>query len=82
MVISYLVSCGVLDKLTVYFNNVRDPIDGEPSIAEFLQHAMGLLGAMTRFISTTSNRLVQDVCLTLSVCYVQVVFKSMKRNGK
>ncbi|XP_041464189.1 S phase cyclin A-associated protein in the endoplasmic reticulum-like [Lytechinus variegatus] len=56
-VVSYLVSCGVLDKLTVYFNNVRNPIDQEPQIAEFLQHAMGLLGAMTRFISTTSNRL-------------------------
>eukprot|EP00057_Strongylocentrotus_purpuratus_P011849 XP_011666323.1 PREDICTED: S phase cyclin A-associated protein in the endoplasmic reticulum [Strongylocentrotus purpuratus] len=55
-VVSYLVSCGVLDKLTVYFNNVRNPIDQEPQIAEFLQHAMGLLGAMTRFISTTSNR--------------------------
>lgn len=57
---SYLVSCGVLDKLTVYFNNVRNPIDQEPQIAEFLQHAMGLLGSMTRFISTTCNRLVLD----------------------
>ncbi|XP_063955862.1 S phase cyclin A-associated protein in the endoplasmic reticulum-like isoform X2 [Lytechinus pictus] len=60
-VVSYLVSCGVLDKLTVYFNNVRNPIDQEPQIAEFLQHAMGLLGAMTRFISTTSNRSAEGI---------------------
>ncbi|XP_033634291.1 S phase cyclin A-associated protein in the endoplasmic reticulum-like [Asterias rubens] len=54
--ISYLVCCGVIDSLTSFFNCVRGTVDENPSLAEFLQHSLGLLGAMTKFVSTASNR--------------------------
>lgn len=53
---SYLVCCGVIDKLTVYFNNVRGPVDKDKITAEFLQHSLGLIGAMTKFVATATNK--------------------------
>ncbi len=48
---SYIVSVGVVDKLSQYFNNVRGPLDDDQNGAEFLQHSMGLLTAITKLIS-------------------------------
>ena len=51
VVFSYVICIGVIDKLQHYFNNVRGPIDTDKNIAEFLQHSLGLLVAMTKFMS-------------------------------
>ena len=48
---SYIISVGVVDKLMHYFNSVPGPIDNNKEAAEFLQHSMGLLTGMTRFLS-------------------------------
>ncbi|XP_038079057.1 S phase cyclin A-associated protein in the endoplasmic reticulum-like isoform X2 [Patiria miniata] len=61
--ISYLVCYGVIDSLTSCFNRVRGTVDENPSLAEFLQHGLGLLGAMTKFVSSTSSR---SGCIFLS----------------
>ncbi|XP_077867715.1 S phase cyclin A-associated protein in the endoplasmic reticulum-like [Saccoglossus kowalevskii] len=53
-IVSYLVSVGVLDQLTLYFNSVHGPVDEDPKSADFIQHCLGLLVAMTRFIMTKS----------------------------
>ena len=45
---SYIVCLGIVDRLSCYFSAVRSSIDEEPQVADFLQHAMGLLTAITR----------------------------------
>jgi len=37
------VSVGVVDKLALYCGGVRDPIDGEPQVAQFLLSGLELL---------------------------------------
>ncbi|XP_062612464.1 S phase cyclin A-associated protein in the endoplasmic reticulum-like isoform X2 [Saccostrea cucullata] len=49
--ISYIVSVGIVDKLTQYFRKVQGPIDDDKDGAEFLQHSLGLLVAMTKVMS-------------------------------
>ncbi|XP_056020838.1 S phase cyclin A-associated protein in the endoplasmic reticulum-like isoform X2 [Ostrea edulis] len=49
--ISYIVSVGIVDKLTQYFRKVQGPIDDDRDGAEFLQHCLGLLVAMTKVMS-------------------------------
>ncbi|XP_078316158.1 S phase cyclin A-associated protein in the endoplasmic reticulum-like isoform X2 [Crassostrea virginica] len=49
--ISYVVSVGIVDKLTQYFRQVQGPIDEDRDGAEFLQHSLGLLVAMTKVMS-------------------------------
>lgn len=53
--ISYVISVGVIDKLTQYFSLVQGPIDTEKGVADFLQHSLGLLIALTRFLSKRNN---------------------------
>lgn len=48
--ISYVVSVGIVDKLTQYFRKVQGPIDDDKDGAEFLQHSLGLLVAMTKIM--------------------------------
>lgn len=48
---SYVVSVGIVDKLTQYFRKVQGPIDDDKDGAEFLQHSLGLLVAMTKIMS-------------------------------
>ncbi|ELT92650.1 hypothetical protein CAPTEDRAFT_90932, partial [Capitella teleta] len=58
-VISYLVSVGVVDRLTMFFNSIRGSIDGDASLAEFLQHGISLLSSVTRLLSRRlTNRIV------------------------
>lgn len=47
---SYVVSVGIVDKLTQYFRKVQGPIDDDKDGAEFLQHSLGLLVAMTKIM--------------------------------
>ena len=47
---SYVVSIGVVDKLSTYFNNVRGPINDSPQGAEMLQHGLGLLISMAKLM--------------------------------
>lgn len=51
---SYVVSVGIVDKLTQYFRQVQGPIDEDRDGAEFLQHSLGLLVAMTKVMSKRS----------------------------
>ena len=48
---SYVVSVGVVDKLSQYFSSVRGPINDNAEAAEILQHGLGLLIAMAKLIS-------------------------------
>ncbi|KAK7501611.1 hypothetical protein BaRGS_00007042, partial [Batillaria attramentaria] len=50
-IISYIISVGVIDKLKWYFSAVRGPVDGDKNAQEFLQSSLGLLVAMTKFMS-------------------------------
>ncbi|BFZ01533.1 hypothetical protein BsWGS_04572 [Bradybaena similaris] len=50
-IISYIISVGVIDKLRTYFSAVRGPVDGNKNSADFLLHSLGLLIAMTKFMS-------------------------------
>ncbi|XP_048254024.1 S phase cyclin A-associated protein in the endoplasmic reticulum-like [Haliotis rufescens] len=58
-IISYIISVGVIDKLQHYFSNVRGPIDGDKNAADFLQHSLGLLVAMTKFMSKRNSSLFE-----------------------
>ncbi|KAK7009489.1 S phase cyclin A-associated protein in the endoplasmic reticulum-like isoform X1 [Biomphalaria glabrata] len=49
--ISYIISVGVMDKLRNYCSAVRGPVDGDKNSADFLLHSLGLLVAMTKFMS-------------------------------
>ncbi|XP_071964782.1 S phase cyclin A-associated protein in the endoplasmic reticulum-like isoform X2 [Antedon mediterranea] len=55
-VISYLVCSGVVDKLTTYFNGIRGTIDEEEKSADFLQHGLAVLAAVTKFVTVTSSK--------------------------
>ncbi|XP_033749375.1 S phase cyclin A-associated protein in the endoplasmic reticulum-like isoform X2 [Pecten maximus] len=54
-VISYIISVGIVDKLTQYFRGVQGPIDDDKEGAEFLQHSLGLLVSMTKIMSKRNN---------------------------
>ena len=53
-VCSYIISVGVIDKLKWYFSAVRGPVDGDKNAQEFLQSSLGLLVAMSKFMSKRS----------------------------
>lgn len=50
-VVSYIVSIGIVDKLSLYFNNVRGPINSEPDVAVFLLRCMSFLTALTKLFA-------------------------------
>ncbi|CAL1531856.1 unnamed protein product [Lymnaea stagnalis] len=50
-IISYIISVGVIDKLRSYCSAVRGPIDSDKNSADFLLNSLGLLVAMTKFMS-------------------------------
>ncbi|KAK3584862.1 hypothetical protein CHS0354_027613 [Potamilus streckersoni] len=58
-VISYIISVGIVDKLTQYYRSVQGPIDEDKDAAEFLQHSLGLLVAMTKFMSKRKSSIFQ-----------------------
>jgi len=45
---SYIVSLGILDKLSEYLTNVHGPVDENTSAVEFVQHAVSLVTAVVR----------------------------------
>lgn len=46
---SYLVSLGILDKLSQYLANIRGPVDNDSMVvADFLLHALALINAIIR----------------------------------
>jgi len=48
---SYIVSLGILDKLSEYLTNVQGPIDDSTSAVEFIEHAVSLVTAVVRVTS-------------------------------
>ncbi|XP_029654197.2 S phase cyclin A-associated protein in the endoplasmic reticulum, partial [Octopus sinensis] len=44
-----------MDKLTHYFSLVQGPIDSNKSISDFLQHSLGLLISLTKFITKRNS---------------------------
>ncbi|XP_025077165.1 LOW QUALITY PROTEIN: S phase cyclin A-associated protein in the endoplasmic reticulum-like [Pomacea canaliculata] len=54
-IISYIISVGVIDKLRWYFSAVRGPVDSDKNAQDFLHNSLGLLVAMTKFISKRNN---------------------------
>ena len=44
--VSYIVSVGVVDKLSAYFHGVQDPIDSSPEVGEFLLSALEFISGM------------------------------------
>ncbi|KAK3096644.1 hypothetical protein FSP39_001987 [Pinctada imbricata] len=57
--ISYIINVGIVDKLTQYFRGVQGPIDDDKDGAEFLQHGLGLLVAMTKFMSKKNSAIFE-----------------------
>ena len=50
-IVSYVISVGVIDKLSVYFDNIRGPLHNNSEAAEFVQHGLGLLIAVTKLLA-------------------------------
>ena len=48
---SYIISVGVVDKLSVYFDSVRGPLPSNSDAAEFVQHGLSLLVALTKLLA-------------------------------
>ena len=62
--VSYIVSVGVVDKLSAYFHGVQDPIDSSPEVGEFLLSALEFISGMVirtiSFLKSTSVVLVSQ----------------------
>ncbi|XP_030670700.1 S phase cyclin A-associated protein in the endoplasmic reticulum isoform X6 [Nomascus leucogenys] len=54
--ISYVVNMGLIDKLCACFLSVQGPVDENPKMAVFLQHAAGLLRAMCTLCFAVTGR--------------------------
>uniref|UniRef100_G3U816 S-phase cyclin A associated protein in the ER n=1 Tax=Loxodonta africana TaxID=9785 RepID=G3U816_LOXAF len=54
--ISYVVNMGLIDKLCGCFLSVQGPVDENPKMATFLQHAAGLLHAMCTLCFAVTGR--------------------------
>ncbi|XP_023568444.1 S phase cyclin A-associated protein in the endoplasmic reticulum isoform X2 [Octodon degus] len=54
--ISYVVSIGLIDKLCGCFLSVQGPVDENPKMATFLQHATGLLHGMCTLCFAVTRR--------------------------
>ncbi|XP_006142656.1 S phase cyclin A-associated protein in the endoplasmic reticulum isoform X2 [Tupaia chinensis] len=54
--ISYMVNIGLIDKLCGCFLSVQGPVDENPKMAAFLQHATGLLHGMCTLCFAVTGR--------------------------
>ncbi|XP_064238989.1 S phase cyclin A-associated protein in the endoplasmic reticulum isoform X4 [Aotus nancymaae] len=54
--ISYVVNMGLIDKLCACFLSVQGPVDENPKMATFLQHAAGLLHALCTLCFAVTGR--------------------------
>ncbi|XP_053450599.1 S phase cyclin A-associated protein in the endoplasmic reticulum [Nycticebus coucang] len=54
--ISYMVNIGLIDKLCACFLSVQGPVDENPKMATFLQHATGLLHGMCTLCFAVTGR--------------------------
>ncbi|XP_052278081.1 S phase cyclin A-associated protein in the endoplasmic reticulum-like isoform X2 [Dreissena polymorpha] len=50
-IISYIVSVGIVDRVTQYLRMVQGPIDSDKDAADFIQNSIGLLVSLTKFLS-------------------------------
>ena len=57
---SYIVSIGIVDKLSGFCHSVRDPIDNKPEVAEFLLSSFQFLSSMTGLVESLSGAGNQD----------------------
>lgn len=53
---SYMVNIGLIDKLCGCFLSVQGPVDENPKMATFLQHATGLLHGMCTLCLAVTGR--------------------------
>uniref|UniRef100_A0A5F8A7K5 S-phase cyclin A associated protein in the ER n=1 Tax=Macaca mulatta TaxID=9544 RepID=A0A5F8A7K5_MACMU len=53
---NYVVNMGLIDKLCACFLSVQGPVDENPKMATFLQHATGLLHAMCTLCFAVTGR--------------------------
>lgn len=58
-IISYIISVGIVDKLTQYLRMVQGPIDDDKEAAEFIQNCLGLLVALTKFLSVRKSSIFE-----------------------
>ncbi|GBN35554.1 S phase cyclin A-associated protein in the endoplasmic reticulum [Araneus ventricosus] len=63
-VISYIVSIGIVDKLSQFFNCIQGPISNETEVANFLLECIAFLSALIKLNSVSSspvsNRKMED----------------------
>ena len=80
---SYIVSVGILDKISVYFNNVRGSIDGDVSGAEFLQNCLVLVASLVGISTPESVSKLRIYCSEKSVrsLFVELTFISNNCSG-
>lgn len=51
-IISFIVSLGILDKISVYFCNIRGPVTEDQHTGEMLTNCLSLLTSITKFLSS------------------------------
>ncbi|XP_060557180.1 S phase cyclin A-associated protein in the endoplasmic reticulum-like isoform X3 [Ruditapes philippinarum] len=59
-ILSYIISVGIVDKLTQYLRMVQGPIDSDKDAAEFIQNCLGLLVALTKFLSVRKSSIFEN----------------------
>lgn len=57
---SYIVASGVVDKLSGFCHSVRDPIDTDPDVAEFLLSSFLFLSSVTGLVEVLNGGDPQD----------------------
>ncbi|WAR00339.1 SCAPE-like protein, partial [Mya arenaria] len=58
-IISFIISVGIVDKLTQYLRLVQGPIDNNKDAAEFIQHSLGLLVSLTKFLTVRKSSIFE-----------------------
>ena len=54
--VSYIVSIGIVDKLSGYCHSIRDHIDNKPDVAEFLLSSFQFLSSITGLVEVLSSQ--------------------------
>lgn len=55
-VLNLLVSFGFIDIFSIFFNNIRGPLEGEKKMINVLQNCLNLLLSITRFLITKYSK--------------------------
>jgi hypothetical protein len=51
LIYSYIISIGMIDKLSLFMSNIRGPIDQTPELAYFFQNIISLLTSITSLMT-------------------------------